>query len=1033
MRKLLLITIGFTAFIAVLSAQEQTISGRVTGADDGLGIIGATVIIKGNPSSGTISDLDGNYQISASASDTLVFSYIGYATQEVFINGRTTIDVSMAEENILIDEVVVTALGMKREKKALGYSVQEVDGEELKQSKELNVLNSLSGKVAGVNITQGGGGLNGGGARIVIRGETSLAGNNTPLFVIDGIPGSSNDVAADDIESISVLKGPAAAALYGSRAAAGVVLITTKSGKGMEGMGIGVEFNSNTSIQTPFILPDYQNQFGQGTGGIYRYYDGNNGVWPDGNISNDDYRINWGPEFDGELRNQFTGLDPWVAYPDNVKDFYQMGYIFNNNVAVSGASEKGNLRISYTNIRQKGIIPNTGLTSHRIDLSGGWNLTEKLNVSANIKYKHEASDNTRSEDVRLYPRNIDMAALEDYWVPGLEGLQQLKWRASSNNPYFELYENTNAYTHNRIIGNTMINYQINEYLSIMGRVGLSENHRDYNNRTAFSTVGANNQYGSFYTKQDRGYELNMDFLLTFQKDLTNSLNLKASVGGNKMRAEGSYVDGKVDQLLVPDIYNLGNYRTYPKTSNYYQEKELNSLYGFANIAYKSMLYMDVTARNDWSSTLPVDNNSYFYPSFTLSGLMHRMIRLPDQISFWKLRGNWAKVGNDTGPYQLQDTYYWGTGEGGMATITQSGTKANPDLKPELTAAWEAGTDIRFFNNRLILDLTYYNSVTSNQILRVEVSPTTGYNYILKNAGKIRNKGWELMVRGAIIEGADFSWNATLNWARDRAIVEEYDPDNPDAFLSRGITTHLFVEDRLGERRGAMYGKGFERAPNGEMLFTKSGDTQRGDKKYLGNYNPDWMGSLSNDFHYKSLSLSFLLDLRVGGKFYSRTNYDLNIRGLSEETLLGGPDENGTYTPREYILPDGMILDDGEYRKLTREDLIESGLSAGGLTGQQYWENMMDSEIPEAVMYDATYLKIRELRLSYDVPDRFISSSVFQMASVSLVFRNLAVWSRVPNVDPETFSSSNQAGAIPGYDRGGVPSVRNIALNINLRF
>jgi TonB-linked SusC/RagA family outer membrane protein len=1033
MRKLLLISFGLTAFIAALSAQELTITGKVTGAEDGLEILGATILVKGNISSGTISDLEGNYQISASATDTLVFSYIGYATQEIFINGRTTIDVSMAEENILIDEVVVTALGMKREKKALGYSVQEVDGEELKQSKELNVLNSLSGKVAGVNITQGGGGLNGGGARIVIRGETSLAGNNTPLFVIDGIPGSSNDVAADDIESISILKGPAAAALYGSRAAAGVVLITTKSGKGMAEGSIGVEVNSNTSMQTPFILPTYQNQFGQGTGGIYKYYDGNNGVWPDGSISNDDYSINWGPEFDGELRPQFTGNDPWVAQPDNVKDFYQTGYILNNNVALSGANEGGFYRISYTNIRQKGIIPNTGLTSHRIDLGGGWNLTEKLNVSANIKYKHEASDNTRSEDVRLYPRNIPMDPLKEYWVPGLEGVQQLKWRASSNNPYFELFENTNAYTYNRIIGNTMINYQINDYFSLMGRVGLSENQGDYNNRTAFSTVGANNQYGSFYTRQNRRYELNMDFLFTFQKDLTNSLNLKASVGGNQMRTESSWVDGTVDQLLVPDIYNLGNHRVYPKTGNWYQEKELNSLYGFANLAYKGMIYADVTARNDWSSTLPEDNNSYFYPSFTLSGLMNRIFELPDVISFWKLRGNWAKVGNDTDPYQLQDRYYWGTGEGGSATISQSSTKSNPDLKPELTSAWEAGTDMRFFNNRLMLDLTYYNSITSNQILKVEVSPTTGYSYILKNAGKIRNKGWEVMLRGSLVQANDFSWNVTLNWALDRAIVEEYDPENPDAFLSRSITTHLFVEDRLGERRGAMYGKGYERAPNGEILFTKSGDTQRGDKKYLGNYNPDWMGSLHNELNYRNLTLSFLLDLRVGGVFYSRTNYNLNIRGLSEETLLGGNDANGDYVPREYIVPDGMIYDDGEYRKLTSQDLVESGLSSGGLTGQQYWENMMDSEIPEAVMYDATYLKFREIVLAYELPEKLIAPTFFQSASVSFVFRNVAVWSNVPNVDPETFSGSQQAGAIPGYDAGGVPSVRNFALNINLRF
>jgi TonB-linked SusC/RagA family outer membrane protein len=1034
MKKLILLLLCPSLFLCQIQAQENLISGNVKSADDGLGIIGATIVVKGDIGTGTITDLNGDYRISCLSNDTLIFSFVGYATQEIPVDNRTIIDVVLNIETIEMEEIVVTALGMKREKKALGYSVQEVEGETVQATKELDVINSLAGRAAGVNITQGSGDLGGGGSRIVIRGETSLAGNNTPLFVIDGIPGGSNDVAADDIESISILKGPAAAALYGSRAAPGVVLITTKSGRNVREEVVSIELNSNTSFQTPFILPVYQNQFGQGTGGIYKYYDGNNGVWPDGSISNDDYNINWGPEFDGELRPQFTGNDPWVAYPDNVRDFYNLGYIFNNNLSVSGADEVGYYRLSYTNIIQNGIIPNTGLLSHGLDLGGGWNITEKLNVSANIKYKYEKSDNTRNVDVRYYPRNIDFEALKDYWIPGLEGLQQRKWRASSNNPYFELYENNRAYVLNRIIGNTMVNYKINDYLSVMGRVGLREDHRENQNRTAFSTVGANNQFGSYNSSKSRGYELNADFLLTFQRDLTENFNLKASVGGNHMRSEGSWVSGSVDQLLVPDVYNLGNQRVYPKIGNWFQEKHLNSLYGFANLAYKNMLYMDVTARNDWSSTLPPDNNSYFYPSFTLSALMNQVLELPELISFWKLRGSWARVGNDTDPYQLHDEYYWGTGEGGMATISQSNVKANPDLKPELTSAWEAGTDIRFLNNRILIDLTYYNSVTSNQILRVEVSPTTGYEYILKNAGKIRNKGWELMIRGTVLQQGDFSWNAFINWSRDRAYVEEYDPDNPDAFLSRSVTKHLFVEDKLNERRGALYGKGFERAPNGEILFTKSGDTQRGAKKYLGNYNPDWMGSLSSELSYRNFNLSFLFDLRYGGVFYSRTNYNLNIRGLSEATLLGGSDPSGNYTPREYILPDGMILDaDGVYRKLTREDLIESGLSSGGLTGQQYWENMMDSEIPEAVIYDASYLKFRELILSYSFPEEILSSTFIKGAAVSLVFRNLAVWSDIPNVDPETFSGSQQAGNVLGYDSGGVPSVRTAAINFKINF
>lgn len=527
--------------------------------------------------------------------------------------------------------------------------------------------------------------------------------------------------------------------------------------------------------------------------------------------------------------------------------------------------------------------------------------------------------------------------------------------------------------------------------------------------------------------------MNADFLLTYNQDFGKDLNAIISFGGNHLRQDGSSISSSVDQLLVPDIYNLGNRRVFPNTSNSISEKQLNSLYGFTNISYKDFLYMDITARNDWSSTLPTDNNSYFYPSFTLSGILNEVLTLPNPISFWKVRAGLARVGSDTGPYALQDQYSWGTGENGVATIIQSNVKANPELKPEITSAWEVGTDIRFFNNTWGLDLTYYNSLTSNQILRVEVSPTTGYDFILKNAGKIRSSGWEVILNGKVIERKNFRWNLTLNWSRDRSIVEEYDPENPEAFLSRSVTTHLFVEDKLGERRGAMYGKGYERAPNGEILYTKSGDTQRSDKIYLGNYNPDWMGSLYNQLEFGPLSLSFLLDVRYGGVFYSSTNYNLNIRGLSEATLLGGTDANGNFTPRENILPDGMYLDDGTYRKLTKDDLRESGLSSGGLTGQQYWENIMDSEIPEAVIYDATYLKFRELNFAYSLPESLISKISLQSASLGLVVRNLFVWTEVPNVDSETFSSSNQAGTVPGLDRGGIPSVRNIAFQLNLKF
>ena len=1013
--------------------QNLSISGIVTDAENDEGLIGVTIYPKGNLSNGTATDFDGSYELSCSVGDTLQFDFLGYNTQEIIVGIQSVINVSMIAQSLELEEVVITALGMKREKKSLGYATQEVDGQSISETRELNMVNSLSGKVAGVNITQGGGGLGGGDARIVIRGETSLAGNNGPLFVIDGVPGSSNDVASDDVASISVLKGPAAAALYGSRAAAGVILITTKSGAGTKDR-IGAEVNMSFSTQNPFILPKYQNEFGQGSGGQYKYFNGNNGTWPDGSISNDDSRINWGPRFDGELRPQFNGNLPWNAYQNNVKDFYQTGMILNNNVAVYGSSQMGDFRLSYTNIGQKGIIPNTGLRTDRIDFGGSLNLSEKLSVRANIKYIESGTENNRGSDPRLTPRNIDLQALKNYWVPGLEGLQQLQYRASENNPYFLLYENTNSSEGLRLLGNVTANYQVTEKFSLMGRIGQNRTYSESHQREAFSTVGANNQFGSYSTGQSKNRELNADFLARYQQDFGSSLNAIFSFGGNHLRTDNSSINGDVNQLLIPGIYNLGNQSVYPLIDNSTSEKQLNSLYGFANFAFRNFLYLDVTARNDWSSTLPVDNNSYFYPSFTLSGLLHEVVSLPSMISFWKMRGGIARVGKDTEPYALQDQFTWGQGENGVASIIQSSTKANPDLKPEITSAWEVGTDIRFFNNRLKVDATYYNSLTSNQILRVEVSPTTGYDFILKNAGKIRSTGVELMVNADLIQKENFNWNTTINWSRDRSIVEEYDPESPDAFLSRGVTNFLFAEDRLGERRGALYGKSFQKAPNGELLFTRSGDTQRGEKTFLGNYNPDWMGSIYNSFQYKNIGLSFLVDVRYGGVFYSRTNYNLNIRGLSEATLLGGLDPNGNLVARDYIVPNGMYLDDdGNYQKLTADVLRASGLSSGGLTGQQYWENVMDAEIPEAVIYDASYLKFREVNLSYAFPEEWVSRVKLTKVNFGIVVRNLAVFTEVPNVDAEVFSNSEQAGAVPGLDNGGIPSVRNIAFNLNLKF
>jgi TonB-linked SusC/RagA family outer membrane protein len=987
---------------------ENTISGTVVDTN-GVPLPGVSVYVKGT-TIGISTNLDGFYSfIIPDNAGILVFSYLGTTTQEIPIDGRSTINVTLVEESLGVDEVVVTALGIKREKKSLGYSVQEVKGDELTKAKELDVVNSLSGKVAGVNITQGSGDLGGGGSRIVIRGETSLAGNNEPLFVIDGVPGGSNDVASDDIESISVLKGPAAAALYGSRAAAGVILITTKSGAGKKGLGL--EVNSSTTFQNPLVLPNYQNEYGQGKAGRYSYYDGNNGG------IEDDTDLNWGPKFDGNDRAQFSGIKPWVAHPNNVRDFYQTGVILNNNVALSGSDENGNFRFSYTNITQKGIIPNTGMTKNQFDLNGGWIFAKKLNLKANIKYIKEQSDNTRSYNPRFIPRNIDFNALEEYWVPGQEGYQQLSWRRSSDNPYFLLHENTNSYNTHKVLGSLVLTYDFNKHLSLMARGGTNFGNRNYESREAFSTAGSEtDQNGSYKNGHDNSEQTNTDFLITYDNYLFNELlSVKVSAGGNHMRAEGYDLEGYINQLVYLGIYNLGNYGETPQVKNSISKKEVNSLYAFANFGYRSYLYLDVTARNDWSSTLPVNNNSYFYSSYALTGVMNEIITLPKAINFWKLRASYAEVGNDTDPYRLETVHNWKNGD--IAELSQNSTKANSDLKPEITKALELGTDFRTFNNRFSLDITYYNSVTSNQIIKLETSVASRYQYWMLNAGKIRNKGLELMIAGTPVKTTDFEWNVQFNWSRDRAYIEELLPGQVDE-VTTAVTSHLFIIDKVGERRGAFYGRGYDRAPNGEILLDKSGDTKRGPEKFLGNYNPDWMASLSNSITYRNFSLNFLFDFRYGGMMYSSTLYNMNIKGLSAATTLGD---------REGIVPNGMVEDNGSYRPITIDDMGGKGMS-----GEQYWANMMDSEIPEAVMEDATYLKLRELRFSYQLPEKMMKKLSLSAVSVALVGRNLAVWTAVQHIDPEIFSNSNGQQVL-GYDSSNIPSVRNIGFNINLKF
>lgn len=1013
-------TIILTPKALFAQQQNKEIKGTVTDSE-GEPIIGANVVVKGT-NIGVITDLDGHYTINVPDGSTLSFSYIGYMSQEIIVSNRNIIDVKLDTDNLLIDEVVVTALGLQREKKSLGYAVQEVGGNELAKGKELDVVNALAGRVSGVHITQGGGGLGGGGSRIVIRGENSISGGNEPLYIIDGVPGSSNDVASDDIENISVLKGPAASALYGSRALSGVVVITTKSGKASK--ELTVEVNSSTMFQNPLVLPKYQSDYGQGSGGIY--------------LQGTDR--SWGPK-----------LAAGEGNANNARDFYETGHILTNNVSISKGTDTGNYRLSYTNMTQKGIVPNTDLRNNRFDLSTSWELIKNLTVSANVKLNKSNSDNDQNIDPRKWPTSLNLKDLRNYWNE--DGTQKI-WQTDNDNPYFSLYENTNPRETERWFTNLSANYKFLKHFSAMGRMSYiteSGNQEWFIRKGAVGLdEGREKGKGGYSTEIWRNKEINADFLVSYENYFLNEdLFFKISAGGNHMNQSGdNKIKGKSYMLGDVDVYTLANYSTYPyTTSSYGPGKRVNSLYSFVNLSYQNKIFMDVTARNDWSSTLPANNNSYFYPSVSLSLLMTEMFTLPETISFWKLRGSFASVGNDTEPGMLQPDYLFTEGSGGIAGITEGKVKREYNLKPEIATSYEVGTDIRFFNNRLSLDLNYYKTVTRNQIWNVQVSNISGYEYAMKNAGKVSSQGLELSLRAVPVQTGDFTWNTEINWSMDRSKVIELDPENPDLTYTVKFGENMYTYDKVGERRGALYSryaKKFEYDPaihsadlaqyDGAILHDAGKKIQRSDDlAILGNYNPDWIGSWYNSFQYKNFSLSFLLFTNYGNSFYAGFEKSLNSYGLVPES--GEARNNGGVLPKGHLWQT-IAGDPGSIRPFQPGDEIDAET--------YYKEHIGDGENNDNWIRNGSFLKLKELTFTYNLPKQWLSKTFIKNASVSFVGRNLFVWSKVKYVDPEGYTTENKSSSsgastaeatIPGTSSSdaSIPSTRNLGFSLNIQF
>lgn len=1036
-----------------LSAQDVTVTGTVKSAD-GETLPGVSVSIK-ETRQATISDAKGAFSIHAPDKGTLIFSYIGFKSQEIQINKNAgPISVILQSSDNALDEVVVTALGISREKKSLGYAVQELKGDRVAEAKESNLVNALAGKIAGVRVTNSQGSM--GSSRVVIRGETSIAGNNQPLFVVDGIPvdnaqlnsagardyaNTISDINPEDIESMSVLKGPNAAALYGSRAAAGVILIKTKTGKSKKGLGIAI--NSNAVLETLLTLPVYQNAFGQGSEGKFSYVDGA------GKGINDGVDESWGPKLDGRLIPQFYSKGvavPFVAHPDNVRDFFQTGYSLNNGVSVADAGEKYDYRISYNNLKQVGIVPNSGQGKNSFVLNTSLKITPKLTLTANANYSKLNSDNlpgtggSRSTSTMLqftwFGRQVDINQLKDYLD---ENGKTFNWNNSYySNPYWVAYENTVSQNRSRIIGSLALNYKIIDGLDLNFRSGTDYYNDRRKVRIAYGTNGT--PFGSYTESAFTVSENNTDATLNFNKQLNDDFSLELLGGGNIRRQYIEQNDQSAPKLAIAGLYTLKNSRDPLISSNNLSRLKSYSVYASGQLGFRNYLFANITARNDWSSTLPAQNRSYFYPSFNGSFVATEAFDIKSEaLNYLKIRGGWSKVGKDADPYRLINTYAFSAPFNANPQLTTSNIDLNPNLKPETTTSTELGVEAVFFNKRLRFDLSAYNTNSYNQILAADVSQSTGFSSKLLNAGKINNKGIEAQLGITPIK-KQFTWDIDFNFAANRSRVIELDAEK---LLTNYIvaTNSAQVIATVGQPYGSLFGTAFLRNGNGNIIVNATGaPATNPTKQVLGKYTPDWIGGVYNTFTYKGISLGVLVDASIGGSIYNGTYATGTYTGVLASTLPGRaaeyggisyyyPDnkkENGTVRVNGTAPAGVTVYDDG---------IVFDGVTADGkrnekvLPAQQYYKSFRN--IDEANIFDASYVKLREVKLSYNLPAKWLRPLSLQGVSVSLVGRNLwNIHRNTVDIDPEVaFNTGNGQG----LESLSNPSTRSYGINLNVKF
>lgn len=1058
-----------------LHAQSIAINGQVVD-EDKLPLTGVSVIVPGY-STGTVTDIDGRFSLNIPQDATILrLSYVGFETKDFPVGFFRTNEVAMLEKGAKLEEVVVTALGLKRSNQELGYAVQQLDGEELTDVQSANFVDNIGGQFSGVAVTAGATGV-GSTTRVIIRGESSFSSNN-PLFVVDGVPinnttilNETNEAAAGfqeidfgngameinpfDVEEVTVLKGPSAAALYGTRAANGVILVTTKTGSSNK-KGLGISFNSSFTLDRPFRLPQYQNTYGQGQGGAFEFVDGLGGG------TSDNITYSYGPRLDAGLNiPQFDspvtlpdgrvvrggdvavhgGLPitatPFVSRPDNVKDFYDTGRTAINNLSFTAGSEIADLRISLTDLRADSYIPGVNLKRKTANLRLGVQPTDKLNIQTGLTYVNANSDNRPaagygSENINYdltawLGRQTDLDALRDYWQPGLEGLQQYSFNYTFfDNPYFILHENRNSFDRNRIFGFLSAAYDITQNLRLTVRGGIDNSDEDRRFLRNFSTNRFAN--GAYAEQQVSFREINTDFLLDYRTQL-GDLSINLLGGGNRLTQEAKNIQSQALTLAQPGIFRLSNAASPLEIFDRRAKKEINSFYGLLKLGFQDILFLDITGRNDWSSALATpaqaDNTSFFYPSASLSFVASKAWNLPKSISFLQLRASVAQVGNDTDPYRTSSTFVAQTPFGGQPTFSEQAVLAQPNLLPEQTNSLEFGADLRFLDDRITLDLTYYQQQTKNQILSLPTPVSTGYRERIINGGQVSAKGFEAALGLTPIYRNKFRWDARLNFSTNRATIDEI-PEGTQRFtvgysrVYNSVNQTVFFIAEEGGRVGDIWGTGYLRNEDGQFILNENGGFIADNTlKKLGNANPDFMLGFNNRFSFGNFTAAFLLDWRQGGQLVSRTLSLAGVAGQLEET------EN---RPTEGIVIDGVV------NVGTAENPVyETNTTA--ISAESYYRSFYNRNHEENNVYDATYLKLREASISYRLNARQLENTFLrglEGLTISLIGRNLHAWSAIPHFDPEQFAIQGQ-NLISGVEDMTYPSSRSIGLNLNLDF